>query len=364
MNLVTYEGHVIEVPDWVQWVAADFSGDVYMFEHEPRLVEFHPKEFEYVPGERSVGSKTMVKHDLVLPWLPEYAAGPYPLVTVDIETDQDNPAVTALVAALIDGTIKASTLFKKRIDLNAPSRAEQALSNPVKVPIGVSRVENEDDDRPLTELQAKEKLRIILTEVVRDTFRSEVVARILGGRKTLAEAVHEKDEPLLEGFARFVSTTFNVSVQWKDISGYNFVGLMRDIWKRSTKKVKPAKSASVKAVPDTQITKEKKRAAKEPSPVIGLDGSDDDGWAVADAEHEEDVAAETRKARALKSDSVKVAPKEKPFDNSPNWGLSGRMNQRRIDAQSAATNPVQAEDLDACPACKKTDVCNCVTDLD
>ena len=257
-------------------------------------------------------------------------------------------AVTALVAALIDGTIKASTLFKPPAVI--PRTGKAASSRALKLRSDARKLLPAEDDRPLTELQAKEKLRILLTEVVRDTFRSEVVARILGGRKTLAEAVHEKDQPLLEGFAQLVSTTFSVSIQWKDISGYNFIGLMRDIWKRSTKKVKTTKPSKAKKV--------KPAALPTPTPDWSEPSTRDVCLDCDKNECECSDVLERPKKKAVKTKKeakpVKMSD-PKPYDNSHNWGYAGRIAQRSLDADSKTKTKTPMPKCTVCGSATCTD---------
>ena len=241
---------------------------------------------------------------------------------INDEHNNDNSAIGTLIAALFTSEIKAASLFKPSIDLHAPPRSTKrptgsSKSRAHKESAALHALEDDEDDTPISEIQAKEKLRIMLTTVVRDTFRSEVVARILGGNKKLAEAVHEKDQPVLEGFAQLVSTTFGVSVQWKDIRNHTFIGLMRDVWHLSTKKVKP-------------------RAHKESAALHALDVCLD----CDKNECECSDVLERPKKKAVKIKKEAKPVKIKTYDNSHNWGPAGRIAQRSIDADSKTKTPM------------------------
>lgn len=82
MKTVIYEGYEIEVPDWVNFVAGDFAGDVYMFADKPDAICLHPKEHEYI---HQRGAKFQ-KHDLMLPWSDTQ----YPLLEIPRDAEETN----------------------------------------------------------------------------------------------------------------------------------------------------------------------------------------------------------------------------------------------------------------------------------
>lgn len=109
MKTVKYQGKTFQVPDWANYIAADYDRVAYVYELAPNIVHSFGQYRYYASG----GQVTDLAG--IAPVLRSkkqvYPVFAIPVVPRDEPAEEINPGIELLIADLHKGTISAASLF-------------------------------------------------------------------------------------------------------------------------------------------------------------------------------------------------------------------------------------------------------------